>query len=49
MLVLIVLCIDGAVWLRVLRDKDHGGGKSWNAYWGDVCACFVGGTPTSQG
>ena len=26
MLVMIVLCIDGAICLRVLRDKGHGGG-----------------------
>ena len=49
MLVMIVLCIDGAICLRVLRDKGHGGGQSWNAYWGHVCACCVGRTPTSQG
>ena len=37
MLVMIVLCIDGAICLRVRRHKGHGGGQSRNAYWG-TCA-----------
>ena len=39
MLVMIVLCIDGAVCLRVLRDKGHGhGGGNRGMHIGGTCA-----------
>jgi hypothetical protein len=37
MLVMIVLCIDGAICLRVLRDKGHGGGNR-GMHIGGTCA-----------
>ena len=44
---LIVLCIDGAICLRVLRDKGHGGGPSWNAYEGTPMKSGLGTSPKS--